>query len=449
MKTMRIITVIIFAAVLILPLALFNFTPEAMSEIDNRMLAGNPFEVEYEADEEVDRTGDIENYINDRIGLRDEMILSYTVLNDKLFGKMVHPTYSYGKDGYVFGAGVSTEQNIREFHVDYADMVAEIQKYCEDRGVPFLFVFNPAKAAVYTDKVSGGINYSRGWVDQFLGELDARGINYLDNTVTLKELRAEGIESFNRKYDANHWNDLGAFYGTQKMLERLNELDPAVHVNELSEFTVGAEHEETLPVSQFPINEEVPKLESSAEYVRLQEQYAGELERHPSHQSFGYYVNQSRKDEGSPRVLVFQGSYMNGKGEKYFINALGEYIHVHDYENVMNFPYYFNIFRPDCVVLEVGEYTVSEKYFDAEKLKTVQFNPPLEKTEHREVKISPEALTVEKGEALTKIFWATEETYECVWLQAENVYDMAAAEGGYTATVLAEEDLSDMKLFCR
>ena len=61
-----------------------------MSEIDNRELAVNPLTNRGE-----DFTSDLENYVNDRIGFRNEMIYGYTVLNDKLFGKMVHPSYIY------------------------------------------------------------------------------------------------------------------------------------------------------------------------------------------------------------------------------------------------------------------------------------------------------------------------------------------------------------------
>ena len=115
-------------------------------------------------------------------------------------------------------------------------MVKSIQDYCDERGVPFLFVFEPAKPAIYTDKLADGINYDREWVDLFFSELDKRGVNYLDNTETLRRAREEGVEVFNRKYDANHWNDLGAFYGTQKILERLSSVFPSLHVNQLSEF---------------------------------------------------------------------------------------------------------------------------------------------------------------------------------------------------------------------
>ena len=140
MKIIRIAFICIFSIILLLPVAFFNFTPNAISEIDNRKLAENPFSAEG------DLTTNIENYVNDRIGFRDEMITGYTVLNDKLFNNMVHPSYSYGKDGYVFGSGITVSNNFGEYHVDFANMVKSIQDYCTAREIPFFVRIQSRKA---------------------------------------------------------------------------------------------------------------------------------------------------------------------------------------------------------------------------------------------------------------------------------------------------------------
>src|SRR5699024_12618483 len=95
MKKIKILFLGILCVALVLPLIFFNFEKNYASPIDNRMLtewdpAGG------------DVTEMVESYINDRIGFRTEAIDAYTELNDKVFGMMVHPTYTYGKDGYVF-----------------------------------------------------------------------------------------------------------------------------------------------------------------------------------------------------------------------------------------------------------------------------------------------------------------------------------------------------------
>lgn len=130
MKNKKIISIFIFASLILCPLIFINTKPNSVSYIDNRNLAENPFKIEG------DITDNIQSYVDDRIGFRDEMITAYTILNDKLFGKMVHPSYSYGKDGYVFGAGLTTENEFSDFHIAFANMVEEIQVYCDERNIP-------------------------------------------------------------------------------------------------------------------------------------------------------------------------------------------------------------------------------------------------------------------------------------------------------------------------
>lgn len=419
----RILVIAAFLAVVLLPLLCFNFTPDSVSLIDNRKLAENPLAAEG------DLTGNIENYVNDRIGLRDTMISAYTVLNDRLFGKMVHPSYTYGREGCVFGAGLTTSNNYGDFHVAFADMVLEAQEYCESRGIPFLFVFNPAKPAVYQELIAPGVNYDRAWVDQFLAALEERGINYLDNTGTLSK-----VEGFNHKFDANHWNDLGAYHGTRAMLEVLSASVENVHINELSEFDVSEKVETSLLVSNFPINETVPKISLKVPYETHTDRWRDEIALHPSYRSFGYYSNDMRAAEGAPRALVFQGSYMNNYGYKYFINAFSEYIHIHDYQNIMDLPYYVGIFQPDCVIFEVAEYTFTDTYFSYDRMKGLEFPDAMS----RESLIQEPELTVQMGEVVATVTWHTEEVYDNAWLELEGACDMKRVEGGWQASIATE-----------
>ncbi len=143
MKCIRIITVVVFACIIVLPAVFFNFTPNVASSIDNRMLTEFPLT---DGAAGSDLTAELESYVNDRIGFRDEMIIGYTVLNDRLFGKMVHPSYSYGKDGYVFGAGITTAENAySEFHEAFADMVLSIQKLLRGKRRSLFICIQPGK----------------------------------------------------------------------------------------------------------------------------------------------------------------------------------------------------------------------------------------------------------------------------------------------------------------
>lgn len=453
MKIIKRIVIIVFCIVLLAPILNFNTERNAISEIDNRTLTENPF-----ASPEwyYNFTSNVENYVNDRIGYRNEMIQAYTVLNDKLFGKMVHPSYTYGKDGYVFGAGISVDDYYNDYHETFADMVKKFQDYCEERNVPFLFVFNPAKPAVLQEYIADGINYNREWVDLFFQALDERGVHYLDNTKILSDATREGIAVFNQKFDANHWNDLGAFYGTNAMLEEVKKDFPNVHVNTMEEIIISEKEETSLLVSKFPINEKIPVVEIRDFSVEnLGEDMANEIELDEIHRAFGYYLNEKRQSEGSPDVLVFQGSYMNGLGYKYLQNAFGKYSLIHDYHNVLNFPYYYNIFKPEYVIFEVAEYTFSDNYFDSEKMKTLSFPASYQGsvTKHDDVKEIEgiQNLQVETGAALTEIQFDSEDMGKDVWLLVnDDDYDMIKTDTGYKVTILTEvynEGKDNMKFY--
>ena len=59
---------------------------------------------------------------------------------------------------------------------------------------------------------------------------------------------------------------------------------------------------------------------------------------------------------------------MNGYGYKFFQNALSDYIAIHSYDNIFDFEYYFNYFKPEAVVFEVTEYALYNTYFNKEKM---------------------------------------------------------------------------------
>lgn len=385
MKKLRIVVCICFFVLLLIPVFTFNWEENVVSTIDNRALTNNPFGDNYEAaSDEVDLTDAIESYVQDRIGLRDKMIYSYTVLHDNLFHEMVHPTYMYGKDGYVFQK-VGINQYFGEYHATFAEMVKEIKDYCEARDVPFLFVFEPSKTSLFSEKLVDGIQYDNGWVLQLMETLDEYGVDYVDNTGLLRGKYEEGEMVFNKEYNAGHWNDLGAFYGVNAMLEAMKKEVSGVHINEMDEFTIEERLNTSLPVSEFPIQEYEPFFTNQCTLVDYTQDYDSEVKRDERYSHFEYVVNEERLEEGSPKTLVFQGSYMNEMGYKFLENSLGEYIAVHDYQNVMNFDYYYNIFKPEYVMFEVAEYVFMDEYFLTKSMEDMVLNPPLETFENSEL----------------------------------------------------------------
>lgn len=150
MKKIRALFLLVLCGMIIAPLIEFNFEKECVSPIDNRMLT------EWDMTTG-DITGMADAYIKDRIGFRTESIDSYTELNDKLFGMMIHPSYTYGTEGYVFG-GMSYELPDEGFYDLFCAYLKKVQNYCEERNVPFLYCLNPSKVTVYEQYLPKGYN---------------------------------------------------------------------------------------------------------------------------------------------------------------------------------------------------------------------------------------------------------------------------------------------------
>ena len=366
MKQIRIFFSVCLAALIILPLLTFNWQKDSVSEIDNRKLTA--FDLHGE-----DRTNMLDSFIKDRIGFRKEGINIYTQLNDKLFGEMVHPNYTYGKNGYVFpNLGVEIIDN--EFIDAFCSYIRQVQDYCESREVPFIYCLNPSKTTVYNRYLPQGYNYKNEFIKEFYYSLEKYGINYISNVELLTE-KSLTEQVYNEKFDAGHWNDLGCYYGTNHLLEAVHEKFPAVRPHSRKDFSYQEKIETTLPVSHFPIHETVLYFENETEknVINRAEDFSA-IRLNSSHKGFGVFENKNIGSEELPRVLFFHGSYYNPR-VRFYNTSFQETDVVHNYENFIDFDYYFNLFNPDCVILETAEYATTRNYFDINRLKTKKLNP--------------------------------------------------------------------------
>ena len=367
MKKVRLFFLVLLAACIAVPLLCFNFETDAVSEIDNTVLT----ELDFSQGVSVDN---LTEYINDRIGLREEALNAYQVINDRLFHEMEHPTYCYGKDGYVFlklGENTVDEEFIRAF----CEYIARIQTYCRERGVPFIYCVTPSKTTVYSQYLPDGYLYNNQFLACLYENLERCGVNYVDNASYLTEV-ARQEQIFNKQYDAGHWNDLGEFYGVNHILEEVRRDFPAVQLLQLSDYDIDWVEETTLPVSHFAISDVVPSFRyvNEDKQTDLTDQFS-DIRLSAYHT---FRVSRTDRDAGGlPAVLFFHGSYFN-RNIGLFDFAFGQECSVHNYQNVLDLDYYFNIFQPDCVIFETAEYATNAYYFDLARMESKTLNAPLE-----------------------------------------------------------------------
>lgn len=369
MKKIRIIFLIVLCSIVVLHILNFNTQSECVSQIDNRMLT------EWDLSAE-DTTNMIDSYLNDRIGFRTEAIDTYTQLNDKIYGMMIHPSYAYGKDGYVFQQ-MSFENPEPTFFDLFCSYLKQVQNYCEEREVPFIYCLNPSKVTIYEQYLPAGYHYKNKVNNLMIQKLEEYGVNYITNEDILEE-KSKTEQVYNVKFDAGHWNDLGAFYASNHLLEKVAEYFPEVTPREESDFEITEVLQTTLPVSHFEIEEYVPFFQDKNQenIENITEAYSS-LEMNENYHMLACLVNQEENAEELPRVLMFQGSYYNDRYQ-FLQSAFEEYDAVHNYENFLEFDYYFNIFQPECVILETAEYATNGAFFSYQGLEEKELNPKLD-----------------------------------------------------------------------
>ncbi len=356
MKKIYIVKITIFILIILLPIININLKNNQISEIDNRMLIN--FENTYKDEDDINIIfNNIGNYIDDRIGFREDMVNFYTYSMDKLYDDMVHPTYQYGKEGYVYLKLPETKVNLR-FQEVFSSFIKDFQEYCNERNTKFLYTLEPSKSSIYPEYLPEGYNPNTENSNYFLELLEEKDVNYLNNIDTLlgvkEDPKYKDVLLYDKKYDAGHWNETGAIVGISAIIDRLNKLDNRVGSFDINKYESEKVINETLLSSNFKINEETTNYslkEYNLEYV---EDYEDEIYRNENFRYFTHYKNLINTE--APRLLVFAGSYFNNK-EKFITGNFSEVMKIHNYRNVIDYEYYINIYNPDIVLFESTEYT--------------------------------------------------------------------------------------------
>ena len=124
--------------------------------------------------------------------------------------------------------------------------IAELQDLLARRGVTFLLVITPSKAATYPEYIPSNLCHAgpftnRGYYD-FVSFLDKYDLNYINgHVITQQAMQIEKTPLFSR--GGIHWNNLGAYFTLRALIDRLKGL---------TNRTAGSLDLETLNVDHTP-----------------------------------------------------------------------------------------------------------------------------------------------------------------------------------------------------
>ena len=146
------IFILSFLACLIIPAFCINTKEMQISTIDNKLLTEWPG-----LDLSLKTNTRVEDYLNDRIGFREQAIEAYTELNDRLFHVMVHPLFMYGKDGQIFYKDPTyikgyQHMNTDEAYLDsFVNFLEATNDYLKSKDIAFLYFLCPDKKTIYPE----------------------------------------------------------------------------------------------------------------------------------------------------------------------------------------------------------------------------------------------------------------------------------------------------------
>ena len=234
-KTKRADNILFFAFIIIITmqgLIFFNYK-NTVSSIENRVLASLP-EVNLFHENFAE---EMDAYINDRIGLRNEAVKIYGIIpyikdyniQDKVIKGINGWLYLNDGDSYLYYQGVKnyTDEKLEQIKSN----IKSNMEFCEKNNIKLITIIPPDKTTVYPEyynpyikKLPGKTNY------EILKE-------FIENTFPNKNIILPYNEIINAKQDKviyfskdSHWNSYGAYSGYKVLAEDIAEVFPAYKI---------------------------------------------------------------------------------------------------------------------------------------------------------------------------------------------------------------------------
>lgn len=366
-KVINYIYIIFIIFLMVIPVFFMNHNKNEKSFIDNTYLPEFP-----ELMVSKDLPKEIENYINKRIGFREEAVFLYELGVSEIFNKLEHSLYTYGENGYIMGnmdTYIEDYQHLNlskdtEFVDAFAEYLNNANQYLDQENIIFLYFLAPDKKTIYYEYMPNTINVygnvSR--TDMLLDKL--QGVPYIyPKEAFLKAKETEQI--YNVKYDALHWNDLGNFLGNKLIDENFQNYNRNIIPLSENQFELSYMEVGRLASSNFYIDEWIPLYslidEEAIQDVTSDDEYGLANVKG----DFEHYINIDLKQ--GAKILIFHDSYMVGSA-KFYKGRYGEVISVHN-SNYYMLQEYVEHYQPDIVLFENVERVLATDFFDIETLK--------------------------------------------------------------------------------
>ena len=364
------IYIAIVFTIMVLPLIMMNHRKNEISIIDNACLPELP-----EVSEWAYAQDTLEEYVNKRIGFREQAVYAYETANSVIFHKLEHNLYAFGENGHIMGnmpEYIEDYQHLNlekdeEFVNAFAGWLNRVNQYLEEKNIPFLYFLAPDKKSVYPECMSRNINVkgSLSRTDMLLEQLEAQGLPYIYPREEFLKAKKEN-DIYYVRYDALHWNDFGNLLGNQ-MIDRYfcSKTRGLIPLDE-SQLELYFECREKMVQSCFYVYEEVPSYGLKNEQGIMDVSEEDDFGRERTTGDFEHYINTSLSQ--APSILILHDSYMVNSA-KFYKGRYREVVSVHNsnYRMLQDLVEHYN---PDVVLFENAERILASGTFQVEDLIT-------------------------------------------------------------------------------
>ncbi len=226
------IYIALFFLMLISPFVMINRDQDAISEQENRPLTTRP-EIIKSSGFNKNITADIESYLDDRVGFRDQLISANALMQYHIFSRMENGSrYRLGPEGefhIIENDMIETYQHLNLFSENKLDKYTEsfqtLSDYLKDRDCEFYYMQCWDKQSIYPEYFPKSViqygDISR--TDQIITSLEERTDI---NLIPLKNIFIDNktdYEVYSKYGDPVHWTERGAFIGYTELMSKLNE----------------------------------------------------------------------------------------------------------------------------------------------------------------------------------------------------------------------------------
>lgn len=226
-KIIHLLFLIICAAILLIPVVFFNFSD--ISNEEKRNFEKFPL---FFSEEKFNQNffTELNSYFEDRIGLKRLFSRIYNTLDSKFPMSDVTKKSGYqGKKNWLF----YNEENLFDFYFKrnlmteealdrYTEKLTSIRDWCETQGIKFIFFIAPNKHEIYEEYFPYHRPEGETVTNQIVNRLKKANICVIYPKANILHKKEETKKILYYERDT-HWNNLGAYYGAQPLIDSIQQ----------------------------------------------------------------------------------------------------------------------------------------------------------------------------------------------------------------------------------